>query len=247
MFNSSNPVLNDNLIKRGGGVISSDGQMTIQGTATKSLILLMLAMITAGFTWTQVFAGQMPTMWLMFGGIGGLVVAIFTCFKPDMSPISAPIYALLQGLVLGGVSAMYEVGGFEGIVMQAVALTFGTAFVMFFLYQSRIIKVTEKFQKGMLAAIGGICVLYLISFVMSFFGVQIPFIYDNGPIGIGFSFLVVGIAALSLTLDFNRIETLSDKGAPKYMEWYSAFGLMVTLIWLYLEMLRLLSKMRSRN
>ena len=183
---------------------------------------------------------------MIIGLIGGFVMAMVTIFKKEWSPVTAPIYALLEGLVLGGISAVLELR-FPGIAMQAVALTFGTLIALLLAYSSGLIQATEHFKLGIIAATGGIAVFYLATVVLGFFGVQMfaP-VYGAGPIGIGFSIFVVIIAALNLILDFDFIENGVRAGAPKYMEWYGAFGLMVTLIWLYLEILRLLSKLRRR-
>ena len=182
----------------------------------------------------------------MGGAIGGLIVAIVTAFKKEWSPVTAPIYAVLEGLFLGGISATFE-ARWPGIVVQAVALTFGTLFCLLMAYKSRIIKVTENLRLGIFAATGAIAVFYLVTIVLSFFKIQVPFVFGSGPIGIIFSLVVVVIAALNLVLDFDFIEKGAEHGAPKYMEWYGAFALMVTLIWLYLEILRLLSKVRDRR
>jgi uncharacterized YccA/Bax inhibitor family protein len=183
----------------------------------------------------------------MLGGlVGGLVVALVTIFKKEWSPISAPIYALLEGLALGGISAIFD-KSYPGIAMQAISLTFGVTFVMLLAYKFRIVQATRGFKLGVIAATGGIAIVYLISMVMSlFFHTQMSFLYAATPLGIGISLFVVIIASLNLIIDFDMIETGARMGAPKYMEWYGAFGLMVTLIWLYMEILRLLSKVRRR-
>lgn len=221
--------------------------MTIQGTTNKTLMLLAILMIAATYTWKTTMAGDFAqvTPLVAVGAIGGFVLALITVFKKRWAPVTGPIYAALEGLFLGAISAMYEVK-FSGIVFQAVMLTFGTTLALLIAYKSRVIKPTENFKLGIVAATGGIFLIYLVGFVMSFFGTGIPYIHDSGPIGIGFSLVVVVIAALNLVLDFDFIENGADRGAPKYMEWYGAFGLLVTLVWLYLEMLRLLSKIRSR-
>jgi len=175
-----------------------------------------------------------------------LIVAFVTIFKKEWSPITSPIYALLEGLALGGLSALLDVR-YPGIALQAVGLTFGTLFVLLLAYRSGLIPVTQKFRMGIVAATGGIMVFYLLEMLLGFFGVRFASINGNGGIGIGFSLVVVAIAALNLVLDFDFIEHGVEAGAPKYMEWYGAFGIIVTLVWLYLEILRLLSKMRSRN
>jgi uncharacterized YccA/Bax inhibitor family protein len=180
------------------------------------------------------------------GGIGGFIAALVTIFKKEWSPITAPIYALLEGLALGGISAVFELR-YPGIAMQAVGLTFGTLFVLLLAYHSGLIPVTEKFKLGVVAATGGIAVFYLVEFVLGFFGVHFAAINGSGLLGIGFSVVVVIVAALNLVLDFDFIESGVNAGAPKYMEWYGAFGLIVTLVWLYLEILRLLAKLNSRK
>jgi uncharacterized YccA/Bax inhibitor family protein len=182
----------------------------------------------------------------LVGAVGGFIVALVTVFKKEWSPVTAPIYALLEGLVLGGISAMTELR-YPGIAIQAVSITFGTLFVLLLAYSSRIIKVTEKFRLGVIAATGGIMVFYLLQMVLGFFGIRFTTVNGSGMIGIGISLFICAIAALNLVLDFDFIERGVNYGAPKYMEWYGAFGIMVTLIWLYLEVLRLLSKTRSRN
>jgi uncharacterized YccA/Bax inhibitor family protein len=185
-------------------------------------------------------------VWIFGGAIGGFIVAMITVFKKQWAAMTAPLYALLEGLVLGGISSMLE-GSYPGIVIQAVGLTFGTLFGLLFAYKSGMIKATENFKLGVVSATGGIAVVYLVTMLLGFFGIHMPYIHESGMIGIGFSLFVVIIAALNLVLDFDFIENVAAQGAPKYMEWYGAFGLMVTLIWLYIEILRLLSKLRERK
>ena len=221
--------------------------MTLQGAVNKTVILLALVVIGAAWSW-NVFFNQGPQAvqpWMMGGLIAGFVVAIITAFKANWAPVTAPIYGVLEGLALGGISAIFE-ARFPGIVIQAVGLTFGTLFALLMVYKTGLIKVTENFRMGIFAATGGIALVYLASFIGGFFGWQMPYIHESGPIGIGFSLVVVVIAALNLVLDFDFIER-GDGQAPKYMEWYAAFGLIVTLVWLYLEMLRLLAKLRGRE
>lgn len=220
--------------------------MTINGTVMKTGTLLFLVLCGAVFTWQRYNAGMNPIGWMMGGAIGGFVVALITCFKKNWSPLTAPLYATLQGLFLGGLSAMYN-AKFNGIVLSAVGLTLGTLLCLLLAYRLGIIKATENFKLGVFAATGGIALLYLVSMVLGIFGINIPYIHESGWIGIGFSAFVVVIAALNLVLDFDFIEQGASYGAPKYMEWYAAFGLMVTLIWLYIEILRLLSKLQSRR
>ena len=222
--------------------LGSDKVMSIQGTVNKTFLLLLITVFSASWVWDNP-ARFLPFIWL--GVIGGFIVALVTVFKKELSPITSPIYAFVEGLVLGAISAIFE-RSYPGIVIQAVALTFGTLFCLLMAYKSRLIKVTENFKLGVVAATGGIFLIYLVSFIMGFFGKTIPFIHESGLIGIGFSLFVVIIAALNLVLDFDFIEKGAEYGAPKYMEWYGAFALMVTLIWLYLEILRLLSKTRRR-
>jgi uncharacterized YccA/Bax inhibitor family protein len=238
---SGNPVLKDSTFQVPG--IAGE-RMTLGGTVNKTAMLLALTLITAAYTWGQFSMTGNPASvsgLLMTGAIGGLIVAIVTVFKPTLAPYTAPVYALLEGLFLGGVSAMFE-ARMPGIVVQAVGLTFATLFCLLAAYRSGLIKATENFKLGVVAATGGIFVLYLVNFVMGFFGNSIGFIHESGTVGILFSAFVVVIAALNLVLDFDFIESGVAQGAPKYMEWYGAFGLLVTLIWLYLEILRLLSK-----
>jgi uncharacterized YccA/Bax inhibitor family protein len=220
--------------------------MTVAGTTVKTGILLSLAILTAGFTWSLTLAGGAVMPWIIGGVIGGLVLGMVTVFKPTWSPVTAPCYALAEGLFLGGISAMYSTQ-YHGIVVQAVMLTFGTMLTLLVAYGLGLVRATEKFKAGVCAATGGICLVYLVSFVMSFFGTSIPYIHGSGMVGIGFSLFVVVIAALNLVLDFDFIERGAEANAPKYVEWYGAFGLMVTLVWLYIEILRLLAKLSRRN
>jgi uncharacterized YccA/Bax inhibitor family protein len=223
--------------------------MTIQGTVNKTLLMLVLVLIPAVWVWNKFFATGNPQaimFWLYGGVVGGFIVALVTIFKKQWSPVTAPLYSVLEGLAIGGISSFFE-AQFPGIVIQAVALTFGTLFCLLLAYKSRLIKVTAKFRLGVVAATGGIVLIYVITIVLGFFGIHMPYIHESGIIGIGFSLFVVIIAALNLVLDFDFIEKGAAAGAPKFMEWYAAFGLMVTLIWLYLEILRLLAKTRSRR
>lgn len=223
----------------------------MQGTINKTALLTLIVLASALFSWTRFFANpeqgaQAVSMYSMIGAFGGFIVAIITVFKMEWSPVTAPIYAVLQGLFLGGVSAMFEMQ-YPGIAIQAVGLTFGVMIVMLFAYSSKLIKVTENLKMGIVAATGAIAIYYLISLVLGLFGVKAPLINDNGWMGIAFSVVVVGVAAFNLVLDFDFVETGVRMGSPKFMEWYSAFGLLVTMVWLYIEILRLLSKLRSRN
>lgn len=242
MMRTANPALNAktfDVANEGAGV------MTIQGTVSRTAMLLALLFAATLLTWKPTNP-QDSTGWILIGGIAGFVVALITIFNKKASPITAPIYAVCQGVMLGGISSLFE-NRFPGIVMQAVLLTFGTLGALLLAYTSRLIKATENFKLGVVAATGGIALFYLISMILGFFGVQIPMIYGSGPVGIIFSVIVVVVAALNLVLDFDFIEQGAEQGAPKYMEWYAAFGLIVTLVWLYMEILRLLSKLQNRR
>jgi uncharacterized YccA/Bax inhibitor family protein len=246
---TANPALSDNTFSQFGYIQSSEA-MTMQGTVVKTGVLLFLALLTAGWTWIQFYKSggniAVVTPWLWVGMIGGFILAMVTVFKPVWCTVTAPLYALLEGFFIGGISAMME-ASFPGIVIQATLLTFGTLFAMLAAYRSGLLRATENFKLGVIAATGGIALVYLTTFILSFFHINVPFIYGSGWAGIGFSLFVVVIAALNFVLDFDFIENGEKQGAPKYMEWYGAFALMVTLVWLYIEILRLLSKIRSRN
>lgn len=219
--------------------------MTLPGTAFKTGLLLLLLMISAAWSWhSSAITGGIGILGIG-GVIAGFVVAIVIFFKPKWSPALAPVYAICEGLFLGGISEMYN-KQFSGIVLQAIMLTFGVMAVMLFLYQARILQATPKFAMGVIAATGGIFLVYLASMVMGFFGHPMSMINGHGMFGIGFSVFVVIIAALNLILDFGMIEHGVKAGAPRYMEWYASFALMVTLVWLYLEILRLLAKTQQR-
>ena len=222
-------------------------KMTLQRTVNKVGISLILVLISAAYTWNQYFTYGPSSIGgiTIAGSLIGLVFALITIFKKTWAPITAPLYALAKGFALGGISAMYE-AQFGGITIQAVTLTFATMFGLLFAYKTGIIKPDKNFMLMVFAGTFAIFALYLVNFIMMFFGTSIGFIHSNGLFGIGFSLLVVCIAALNLVLDFDYIEQGAENNAPKYLEWYGAFSLMVTLIWLYLEILRLLSKLRSR-
>ncbi len=254
LMKTSNPALGKNTFsdfqgsQYGGSLIDAAQRMTLNGTINKTAILLLCAVATAAWTWNSFmqtrdmsFAGPA----LMVGLFGGLIFGLITSFKRTWAPVTAPIYALLEGLVLGGLSAILELR-YPGIAMEAVALTFGTLFVLLIAYRSGLIKVTQKFRLGVVAATGGIFIFYMLEILLGFFGINFTTVNSATPIGIGFSLLVVAIAALNLVLDFDFVEQGVAVGAPKYMEWYAGFGIMVTLVWLYIEILNLLSKMRSR-
>ncbi len=248
---TGNPTLGESTFEKVAGLGSGTARMTLQGTINKTGLLTLIVLVAAMFSWMKFFANpqagaQAVQSYAMLGAIGGFIVAMVTVFKMEWSPVLAPIYAVLQGLFLGGISALMETQ-YPGIAIQAVGLTFGVMIAMLAAYSSGLIKVTENLKIGIVSATGAIAIYYVLSLVLGMFGIQAPLINDNGWMGILFSLLVVVIAAFNLVLDFDFIETGVKQGAPHFMEWYAAFGLLVTLIWLYIEMLRLLSKLRSRN
>ncbi|MCZ4693201.1 hypothetical protein DWB61_06905 [Ancylomarina euxinus] len=249
---SSNPAFTDKIFAKARYEAYED-VMTVSGTVNKIALMLLLVVSAASYTWGMYFesaqTGGLSTAimpWMIGGGVAGFVLALVTIFKPVWSPFTAPIYAVCEGLLLGGLSASFN-AIYPGIVMQAVGLTFAILFMMLFAYKSGLIKVNEKFRTGIIAATGGIFIFYMVSWILGMFGVNMGFAFGNSLVSIGISLFVVAIASLNLVLDFDFIEKGAQQGAPKYMEWYGAFGIMVTLIWLYLEILRLLSKISSRN
>ena len=223
---------------------SGEEVMTVDGAVWRTLFLFVILMLPAIYTWNLVGSGASATPYVFGGLFGGLVVAIVTIFKKSWAPYTAPVYALLEGLFLGGISAMYE-QQFQGVTLQAVGLTMGTLFLMLTTYLFGWIKVTEKFKSGVAIATGSVALVYLVSIIANMFGGSVPYIHGSRIIGIGFSLVVVGIAAMNLLLDFEFIHEGAQEQAPKYMEWFAAFGLIVTLVWLYIEILRLLSKLRE--
>jgi len=261
---TSNPALNDDVFLNAAREYGQSRTMTLEGTVLKTGALLFVLVASAAFTWVHTQA-MLPALtaeatelasrppvpsnaytFMLIGFLGGFVVSLITTFKPSVSPFTAPLYAVLEGLALGGISTVFEYMH-PGIVLQAVMLTFGTLAALLTAYSTRVIKPSENFKLGVAAATGGICLVYLASFVLGFFGISIPLIHQSGAVGIGFSLFVVVLAALNLVLDFDFIENGVRQGAPKYMEWYAGFGLLVTLVWLYLEILRLLAKLRDRD
>ena len=237
---SGNPVLSK---KTFTNTISSSDQMTIEGTVNNTAISLLLLVGTGYFTFDVIS----PVL-LIGAGIGGFILALVTIFKKEWAPITVPLYAILEGALLGGISYMYNTS-YNGIVTNAILLTVGILVSLLIAYRSGYIKATENFKLGIFAATGGIAIVYFVNFIMGFFGsgLGVMSINNASPLSIGFSIVVVIIASLNLVLDFDFIEEGAEKGAPKYMEWYGAFGLLVTLIWLYLEILRLLAKLNSRR
>ena len=252
LFKSGNPALSEKRFKDTilDNVVSHENAMTLRGTLNKFGFLFLMVMGTAFYSWKEYANGGNVMPLILTGAIGGLVVAIVLVFKKEWSPYLAPAYALLEGLFVGAISAYYNAAFAEqapNIIMNAVGLTFGTCIAMYLLYSFKIIKATEKFKSIVITATVGIGVFYLLTWILSFFGINIPFLHEGSAMGIGFSVFVVIIAALNLILDFDMIENGVEMGAPKYMEWFGAFGLLVTVVWLYLEILRLLSKISSRN
>lgn len=247
LMRTANPALNDKIFRGLPGALGET--MTLEGTVNKTGILLLCAIATAAWTWHLARNPDtlpMDYLLLLVGAFGGLIVALVTVFKKAWSPVTAPVYALLEGLVLGGLSATLEIR-YPGIAIESVCLTFGTLLVLLLAYRSGMIRVTQKFRLGVVAATGAIFLFYLAEMILGFFGIHFVTINGSGPIGIGISLVIVCVAALNLVLDFDFIERGVAAGAPKFMEWYGAFGLMVTLVWLYLEMLRLLAKTRGRR
>lgn len=247
MMRSSNPALYSNPFS-GFGLTTTSEAMTVRGTVNKTAILLLLVLLPAAWTWNLFLksGADAASTWMVLGLIGGFILSLVTIFKKTWAPLTAPAYAVMEGLFLGGISAVFN-SSYPGIAIQAISLTFATLFVMLAVYQSGLIRATENFKLGVIAATGGIAVVYLVSFVLSFFGIQASFIYGNGLFSILFSVFVVVIAALNFIIDFEFIQQGARQNAPKYMEWYGAFALMVTLVWLYIEILRLLSKIRSER
>jgi len=253
LFESGNPTLSEKIFSKSLGQVSS-GQMTVRGSIQKFGFLLLMVIAGAAYTWKLYFEGAFPTMMTFFwvGLIGGFISVIAISFKPDWARYLAPAYGILEGFVLGGISAIVNnmmKEKYPNIVMTAVLLTFGVALAVFLLYNFRIIRATEKFKAIIFSSIVGIGVFYLIYMVLGLFGINIPFMNwgNSSLLGIGINLFIVVIAALSLVLDFDQIEVGEKMGAPKYMEWYGAFGLLVTMVWLYLEILKLLSRFANNR
>lgn len=252
LFKSGNPTLSEKRFKDTvlDDVVTNENAMTVKGTLQKFGFLFLMTMGTAFYSWKEAAEGGNVAPLIIGGAIGGLVIAIVLMFKKEWSPYLAPLYALAEGLFVGAISAQYNYALADvapNIIINAVGLTFGTAIAMYLLYSFRIIRATQKFKAIIFTATAGIAIFYLIAFALSFFGITIPFLHEGSALGIGFSVFVVALAALNLILDFDMIEQGAELGAPKYMEWYGAFGLLVTIVWLYLEILRLLSKLSSRD
>ncbi len=240
---SGNPALNKNTFLNTKAV-SGDEVMTIDGTVNKTSLCLLLLMTTAIYTWNN---PELSAMLFFPIIIGTFVLLFITLFNKKMAPFTVPMYCLLEGGLLGGISALADAIE-PGIANQAIGLTFGILAALLMLYKSKMIAVTDNFRLGIFSATFGIFIVYMLNIILSLFGVSfMGSLFGNGTAGILFSLFVVGIAAFNLVLDFDFIEQGAEQGAPKYMEWYGAFGLMITLIWLYVEILNLLMKLRSRR
>jgi uncharacterized YccA/Bax inhibitor family protein len=249
---TSNPAFSQNVFAGFDQVYGAPRSMvtTVQGTMSKTFLLLAILSATALWSWHAVASDQLQLGVIPIAGIAGFALAMVTIFKPTVAPWTSPVYAAMEGVFLGAISQIVEQRfglKYPGIALQAVMLTAGTLLLMIFLYANRIIRVTDRLKSGIILATGALCLFYFLTIVLSLFGVGMPFVFSSSPIGIGFSLFVVGLAAFNLLLDFDFIDQAVARQAPKYMEWYGAFALMVTLIWLYLEILRLLSKVRSRD
>jgi uncharacterized YccA/Bax inhibitor family protein len=253
IFKSGNPTLTEKMFDKSLEMDANlQGTMTVRGAINKFGFMMLMLIAGAAYNWHLFEELKQDTMNLlmMVGIFGGLITAIAIGFKPNWAPFLAPLYALLEGLFIGGISVIMNAAfakSYPGLVMQAVGLTFGVAISMFILYNFRIIKATERFKSVIFTATLGIGIFYLLTMVLRLFGVNVSFMYDSSMLSIGISLFVVAIAALNLILDFDMIEQGAERGAPKFMEWYGAFGLMVTIVWLYIEMLKLLSKLGSRD
>ncbi len=249
LFQSGNPTLSEKQFEK--SLTTGTGEtMTVRGTMNKFGFLMLMVMAGAAFAWQWFDAGKNPMPLMLGGALGGLVIALVITFKKEWSGYLAPAYAILEGLFVGAISAYFNFifqEKYPGIITHAVLITFAVAASMYLLYTLRIIKVTDKLRSIIFVATASIAVFYLLSWILGFFGIQFAFLTTGSTFGIIFSLAVIAIAALNLVLDFDMIEKGSEMGAPKYMEWYGAFGLLVTLVWLYLEILRLLAKMNSRK
>ncbi|WP_410770391.1 Bax inhibitor-1/YccA family protein [Fontibacillus sp. BL9] len=243
---SGNPTLKDTTFERPEQYSSGMNAMTIEGTVNKAFITLVILLGSAFGTWMLYFDGYNVIPMAIGGAIIGFILALVVSFSPKAAPYLVPIYAIAEGMFLGAISAQYE-SLLNGITLQAALLTMGVFLALLIAYKTRLIKATENFKLGVIAATGGIALVYLLSFILGLFGIRMPYLHDSSLIGIGISVVIVIVAALNLVLDFDFIESGAEQGAPKYMEWYGAFGLMVTLVWLYLEMVRLLAKIASRD
>lgn len=249
LWQSNNPMLNNRSFTQASTSAADQNTMTLQGTASKTIGLLVMVVAAGAWTWYLLTQSANPGSaipWAIGGAIVALITALITCFAPSWAMVTAPLYAAGEGLLMGAISAMLD-KIYPGIAIQAASLTVGILLVMLLLYKVGLVRATEKFKMGLLAATGAVAIFYLVMMVMGFFGSRPDFFYGNGLLSIGITGVIVVIASLNLVLDFAFIEEGAEKGLPKHMEWYAAFGLLVTLIWIYMEVLRLLSKLRSRD
>jgi uncharacterized YccA/Bax inhibitor family protein len=244
---SSNPAFSESFVENFAYANSQTRTMTVEGTAIKAVLLLAIMSATFGLAWTMTETGKMSYAVIIGSSLAAFVVAMITCFKPLSAPFTSPFYAALQGVALGGISRAVEATSYPGIALQAVVLTGGVTFLMLFIYATRLIKVTGQLASAVIAATGGICLLYLGMWVYSMFGGDTSMITGSGPIGIGFGVFVVGLAAFNLLLDFDFIEKGAQANLSKAMEWYGAFALMITLVWMYRQILDLLRKVNGRD
>lgn len=252
-FKSGNPTLTEKIFDKSlHENANAFGVMSIRGTLNKFGFLLLMVMASAMYVWNLYEQGNIASAntYMIAGAIGGFVLALVMMFKPNWAGYIAPAYGILEGLFIGGISAFFNemfAKSYPNLILHAVGLTLGVALAMFFLYSFRIINVTNRLRSIVMSATMGIALFYLIVWVLGLFGVDMGFAFDSSPLSIGISLFIVGIAAFNLLLDFDSIEKAAEMGAPKFMEWYSAFGLLVTLVWLYLEILKLLSKLNSKD
>ena len=248
---TSNPTLGEGIINR-FSFAATDRAMTVQGSINKTALLLALVVAGAAFTWSKVMTSIESGVevgingWMIAGSVAGFIIALIISFRQNLAPFLSPVYAICEGLFIGAMSAYFEVM-FPGLVLRAVLLTFSVMFALLFLYKMRIVRATERFRTILITATAGIAIAYLITFIISLFGVNMSFMYGGGSLGLIVSIVVVAIAALNLVLDFDFIENGAESNLPAYFEWYGAFGLMVTLVWLYIEILRLLAIIAGRR
>ncbi len=252
-FKTGNPTLTEKIFDKSLNETSSAyGVMSIRGTINKFGFLLLMVLASSMYVWNLYNTEGASTIstFMIVGGIGGFVLAMVMIFKPNLAAYIAPAYAILEGFLIGGISAFFNDAfkdSYPNIIMHAVGLTLGVALAMFLLYNFRIITVTDRLRSIVVSATMGVALFYLITWILGMFGVEIEYLHNGSLISIGISLFIVGLAAFNLLLDFDSIEKAAEMGAPKYMEWYGAFGLLVTLVWLYLEVLKLLSKLNSRD
>lgn len=254
MLRTSNPALGDRVFSNNQHLVSSSEVMTVSGTVNKCFILLALVIASAAYSWSETMPqtgwsadGVAPSIpgWYWIAIIATVILSFIIIFKQTTAPFLAPVYAIGEGILLGTISALFEVR-YPGVVIQAVLCTTGVFAALLVAYKTKLIPVTDNFRLGVVAATGGVALVYILDLLLRAFGVNVPFLHETGTLGLAISVVVVVIAALNLVLDFDFIEKGEEQRSPKYMEWYAAFGLLVTLVWLYLEILRLLGKARSR-